>query len=228
MFTQADNETKLERSLGVFHTSFGASTATNNTLRMLLLIFAGISLVEGMVISKLGNTIANQRPVIIRVDSLGKAIPVGYEDDLKPRANEVKYFVTQFVNYKFSRTHDPRLPISYSRSYAFLSQDMARKQFAYDQQTKWLPKFLESADPDTKVSVDNILVRNLDHAPYEVTVRLTEQFLGTSGAPVKADEHHDVTIHFDFAQLVPNEVVQINPLGLIINSPIQDDRTFSN
>lgn len=227
MLTQTDNETKLDRSLGVFHTSFGAATATNNTLRLLLLVFAGISLVEGMVISKLGYTIANQRPIIVRVDSLGKATPIGYEGDLKPRANEVKYFVTQFVNSYFSRTHDPRLPISYSHSYAFFSQDLARKQFTYDQQTKWLTKYLQSADPDTKVTVDNILVRNLDLAPYEVTARLSEQFIGTSGAPVRADEHHDITIHFDFAQLVPNEVVQINPLGLIITS-LQDDRTFSN
>jgi hypothetical protein len=75
--------------------------------------------------------------------------------------------------------------------------------------------------------VDNILVRNLDHAPYEVTMQLTEQFLGASGTPVKPDEKHEVTIHFSFAQRVPNEMVLINPLGILIND-VQDDRRFTN
>jgi hypothetical protein len=78
-----------------------------------------------------------------------------------------------------------------------------------------------------KIRVDNILVRNLDHAPYEVTIQLTEQFLGASGTPVKSDEKHEVTIHFTFAQRVPNEMVLINPLGILIND-VHDDPRFTN
>ncbi len=225
MFTKNSTDQDVDRSLGVFFTSFGAATATNNTLRILLACFALVACFEGVVIARLGNTIASQRPLIVRSDALGKAVPVGYEWDYKPQSNEVKYFVLQFCNYFFSRTHDARLPVSYSRSYAFLAPEFFHKQSAYDQQTHWLPAYLQSAEPDVRITVDNILVRNLDHAPYEVTAILREQFIGQSGAPVKPDEKHEVTLHFAFAQKVPNEVVPVNPLGILI-SEIQDDKSF--
>lgn len=225
MLTQRIQEQDIDRQLGVFFTSFGAATATNHILRLLLLCFAGVACIEGVVISRLGNVIASQRPLIVRSDALGKAVPIGYEWDYKPQANEVKYFTLQFCNYFFSRSHDPRLPVSYSRAYAFMDPDFFHRQLTYDQQTHWLPKYLQSADPDVRVTVDNILVRNLDHPPYEVTVILQEQFLGPSGSPVKPDEKHEVTLHFVFAQKVPNEVVPINPLGIMLTA-IQDDKSF--
>lgn len=225
MLTKGSTDQDVDRSLGVFFTSFGAATATNNTLRILSACLAVVSCFEGAVINKLGNTIANQRPLIVRSDALGKAVPIGYEWDYKPQSNEVKYFVLQFCNYFFTRTHDARLPITYSRAYAFLAPDFFRKQLAYDQQTHWLPAYLQSADPDVRITVDNILVRNLDHAPYEVTTILREQFLGQNGAPAKPEEKHEVTLHFTFAQKVPNEFVPINPLGLLISS-VQDDKSF--
>jgi type IV secretory pathway TrbF-like protein len=176
---------------------------------------------------KQSNVIASQRPLIVRVNEVGKAVPVGYEWDFKPQANEVKYFMTQFALAFFSRTHNPNLPALYSQSYAFFAPDYFKKQYAYDQQTRWLAKYLSSSDPDVKVKVDNILVRNLDHAPYEVTLEITQQFLGASGTPVKPDELHEVTIHFTFAQRVPNEMVRINPLGVLVQS-IQDDVRFKS
>jgi type IV secretory pathway TrbF-like protein len=227
MTTKPLNDSDIDRKLGTFYTSFGASTATNSILRWMLILFGLLAFTEGAMLLRQSSIIANQRPLIVRVDSVGKAVPVGYEWDFKPQANEVKFFVTQFSQLFFSRSHNPKLPEIYAQSYYFLSPDYFHKVSAYDEQTHWLAKYLSGSDPDVKVHVDNILVRNLDHAPYEVTMQLTEQFLGASGTPVKPDEKHEATIHFSFAQRVPNEMVLINPLGILIND-VQDDRRFTN
>jgi hypothetical protein len=76
-----------------------------------------------------------QRPLIVRVNEVGKAVPVGYEWDFKPQANEVKFFMTQFSQAFFGRSHNPNLPLRYAQSYAFLSPDFFHKQSAYDEQT---------------------------------------------------------------------------------------------
>jgi hypothetical protein len=226
MTTNKPTDSEIDRKLGVFFTSFGAAAATNSILRWMLILFGLLALAEGGIILKQSNVIASQRPLIVRVNEVGKAVPVGYEWDFKPQANEVKYFMTQFSQSFFGRTHNPNLPLTYSQSYAFLAPDFFNKQRAYDEQTRWLAKYLAGSEPDVKVHVDNILVRNLDHAPYEVTVQLAEQFLGASGTPVKPDEKHEVTLHFSFAQRIPNEMVLINPLGILISN-VQDDVRFT-
>jgi type IV secretory pathway TrbF-like protein len=225
MKTNTDSE--IDKKLGAFYSSFGRSEATSSLLRWLLIFFGLIAVAEGTMLVRQAKVIADKRPLIVRVDSVGKAVPVGYEWDFRPQSNEVKFFMTQFSQTFFGRSHTPTLPQTYAKSYAFLAPDFFTKQLAYDDQTRWLAKYLSGSEPDVRVHVDNILVRNLDHAPYEVTMQLTEQFLGASGTPVKTDEKHEVTIHFTFAQRVPNEMVLINPLGILINN-VQDDLRFTN
>jgi hypothetical protein len=228
MITNKKNtDEDIDRKLGTFYTSFGAASSTNATLRWIAAGLGLLALAEGAIIVRQSTVIASQRPLIVRVNEVGKAVPVGYEWDFKPQANEVKYFMTQFSQAFFGRSHNPNLPLRYAQSYAFLSPDFFNRQRSYDEQTRWLAKYLAGSDPEVKVRVDNILVRNLDHAPYEVTVQLTEQFLGAGGTPVKPDEKHEVTIHFSFAQRIPNEMVLINPLGILIAN-VQDDLRFTN
>jgi cytochrome c oxidase assembly protein Cox11 len=150
MTTKPLNDSDIDRKLGTFYTSFGASTATNSILRWMLILFGLLAFTEGAMLLRQSSIIANQRPLIVRVDSVGKAVPVGYEWDFKPQANEVKFFVTQFSQTFFGRSHNPKLPEIYAQSYYFLSPDYFHKQSAYDEQTHWLAKYLSGSDPDVK------------------------------------------------------------------------------
>src|SRR4051794_25080951 len=123
MTTKTPTDSEIDRKLGTFYTSFGAASATNSTLRWLIVLFGMLALTEGAIILRQSTIIASQRPLIVRVDSVGKAVPVGYEWDFKPQANEVKYFMTQFSQTFFGRSHNPNLPLQYAQSYAFLSPD---------------------------------------------------------------------------------------------------------
>src|SRR3954463_6850156 len=114
MKTNTDSE--IDKKLGAFYSSFGRSEATSSILRWLLIFFAIIAVAEAAMLVRQSTVIASNRPLIVRVDSVGKAVPVGYEWDFKPQANEVKYFLSQFSQSFLGRAHNPTLPQTYAKS----------------------------------------------------------------------------------------------------------------
>src|SRR5690349_16485920 len=83
---------------------FGEAVVTNSYLKIALGLLS--LAVSGLVILnvKTIHTFRSFRPLVIRIDELGRAQAVGYDTfAYKPEAKEAKYFLTQFCELFYRR-----------------------------------------------------------------------------------------------------------------------------
>src|ERR1700730_13655045 len=79
-----------------FVEQYGSTLVMNTYLKLALL---GLSLVAlGLVVLHLHRTFQNFKPLVIRIDEVGRATAVSYASlTYSPQAPELKYFLIQFV-----------------------------------------------------------------------------------------------------------------------------------
>ena len=170
-------------------------------------------------------TAASVKPLIIRVNEIGRAEAVAYSDfTYRPQAPEIRYFLTQFVTGFYGRN---KLTVRerYVNSLYFLDRALFSQIDAQDRRTQWLPKFMASADDDAEISVRNVVIEYLQSEPYRARVEYTKVFISTTGAEQRRENW---TAVFDFRfNAVANDFTLHNPLGLAIVS-MRQDQAFTN
>jgi type IV secretion system protein VirB5 len=168
---------------------------------------------------------AHIKPLIIRVNDVGRADALAYQDfTYKPQAPEIRYFLTQFVIGFYSRNHVTGRQ-QYVDSLYFLDRALFSQVDARDRRTQWLPKFLQSDDDDINVSVSNVAIEDLQTEPYRARVEFTKIFSNSAGTETKR-ERWTAEFVFRFNPNVPNALIPHNPLGLAITY-FREDQAFN-
>lgn len=204
---------------------YGSTLTTNTALKgaVLLLALLGAGLAYACV--DLAHSAANVKPLVIRVNEVGRAEAVAYRDfTYKPQAPEIRYFLTQFATGYYSRNHKT-VAQQYVNSLYFLDRTLFNAIDSRDRKSQWLPKFLATGDDDIDVTVTNVVIEDLEASPYRARVEFTKAFTGTSGAESKR-ETWAAQFVFRINPNVPNELVQHNPLGIAITY-FREDQAFN-
>jgi type IV secretion system protein VirB5 len=205
---------------------YGSTLTTNTALKITVLILSGVIAVLAFAVIRTAKAAANVKPLVIRVNEVGRADAVAYQDfAYKPQAPEIRYFLTQFVVGYYSRNHKT-VGQQYVNSLYFLDRSLFSAIDARDRRTQWLPKFLASADDDIDVIVDNVVIEDLQNQPYRARVEFTKVFTTTSGAESRR-ENWAAEFVFRINPDIPNELIPHNPLGLAITY-FRQDQGFSN
>ena len=174
---------------------------------------------------RISKAAANVKPLIIRVNDVGRADAIAYQDfTYKPQAPEIRYFLTQFVIGYYSRNHRT-VAEQYVNSLYFLDRTLFSAIDARDRRTQWLPKFLTSSDDDIDVTVNNVVIEELQNPPYRARVEFTKVFTNSSGAEVKR-ESWAAEFVFRINPEIPNQLIPHNPLGIAITY-FREDQAFS-
>ena len=174
---------------------------------------------------RLSQVAANVKPLIIRINEVGRAEAIAYQDfAYKPQAPEIRYFLTTFVTGYYSRNHKT-VARQYVNSLYFLDRSLFAAVDARDRRTQWLPKFLNSSDDDIDVTVNNVVLEDLQTQPYRARVEFTKVFTTVSGSETKR-ENWAAEIVFRRNPDVPNQLILHNPLGLAITY-FREDQAFN-
>lgn len=203
---------------------FGSTLTTNTALKITVVILAAVIGILGFSLVRTASAAAHVKPLVIRVNEVGRADAIAYENfDYKPQAPEIRYFLTQFAVGFYSRNHKT-VQQQYVDSLYFLDRALFSAVDARDRKSQWLPKFLASSADDIDVTVNNVIIENLQNQPYRARVEFTKIF--TSAGTETKRENWAAEFVFRINPDVPNQFVTHNPLGLAI-SYFREDQAFN-
>ena len=113
----------------------------------------------------------------------------------------------------------------FSRSLYFLERQLAEAQMEKNRRTKEIETFLVSGGEDVEVNVRNIVIHDLRTAPYRATVDYEKLYYTASTHAEARRERYVGSFVFSIRDMVPNNLIPVNPIGIMINY-FREDQAF--
>jgi type IV secretory pathway TrbF-like protein len=204
---------------------YGAAVVTSHYLKIALLCLSTVTVGLLVVTWRTTATLRNVKPLVIRIDDVGRASAVTYTSlEYHPQAQELKYFLIQFVTDHYSRMR-ANVKNSYARSLYFMDARLADATIDAGKKAKTIERFLTSGDDEVEITVKNVALEDLRTPPYRATVDFEKVYYASD----HTETHRETYVgHFEFVtqDKVPNTIVPVNPLGLTITY-FREDQAFA-
>jgi type IV secretory pathway component VirB8 len=189
---------------------------------LLSLVVFGLVLMD----LKIVRTLENFKPMVVRIDEIGRAQAVSYENLVyKPEYKESKYFLTRFCQLYYRRNH-ATINDDFTQALYFLDGKLAGDTIQQFKQKNVIKSFLsDSLAPERDVDVQQVVVEPMEKAPYKATVDFFEVEYVPSDHSVMKRTLYTASFLFSFRDRVSNDEILTNPLGLTI-SYFREDEAF--
>ena len=202
---------------------WGETVEANRKLRTLAMILAAACLALGVLLLRVA-TVEPPRPIVVRVDEVGRAEAVAYEaataqaDPLDPTT---KYFLNRFISDFYSRRR-ATVEEHWTRSLRFLSTELANAAFTRDGAEV---AAMAAGTADTEHQVEQVVLRihPAPEAPHGATADFDLVHLRQGQETLR--ERWSITLRFTFLTVIPSELVVYNPMGILITY-LQADRAL--
>ena len=193
---------------------WGEAIHSNRHLRVLSMGLAGLCLLLVVIIVRLSSVEA-PRPIVVRVDEVGRAEALAYEtveaqaDPLDPTT---KYFLNRFIDDYYSRRR-ATVEQAWARSLRFLTTGLANEAFRAEGQNVAM---LAAGVSREELQVERVVLRI--QANQEEPHGATADFdLVRLVNAVETDrERWTLSMQFIFLETIPPEMMVFNPMGIII------------
>lgn len=175
---------------------------------------------------KVVRTLESFKPMVIRIDEIGRAQAVAYENLVyKPEYKETKYFLTRFCQLYYRRNRST-INDDFSQALYFLDGKLARDTIQTFKQKNIIKNFLsDNLAPERDVDVQQVVIEPMEKGPYKATV----DFYGIEYSPadhsVMKKTLYTTSLLFTFRDHIPNQDILVNPLGLTITY-FREDEAF--
>ena len=183
---------------------------------------AGLALVDLKTI----RTFQNFRPLVIRIDDLGRAEAINYHNlEYKPQDAEAKYFLAEFCNFYYRRNRYT-IQDDFSKSLYFLDGKLADGIFDAYRKNDILKKFItNTAAPEIDIEVKKVALDEIQTPPFRARVDFYMVYYSTADHSELKRDLYTANFVFVFKSQVPNELIPINPLGMTITY-FREDEAF--
>ncbi|MGA7920772.1 MAG: VirB8/TrbF family protein [Candidatus Acidiferrales bacterium] len=190
---------------------------------LLSLVVLGLVLMNLKVVRTLGSF----RPLVIRIDELGRAQALAYESLVyKPEYKETKYFLTRFCQLYYRRNHST-INDDFSQAMYFLDGKLAGDTIQAFKGKNVIKDFLsDNLAPERDVDVEQVIVEPMEKPPYRATVDFFEVEYSPSDHSVAKRTLYTSSFLFTFRDHVSNQDILVNPLGLAITY-FREDQAFA-
>jgi type IV secretory pathway component VirB8 len=167
----------------------------------------------------------NQGPLVVAIDSEGRAQAIPYESVVfHPQERVFRYFLSNFVKWHYSRMR-ATIKEGYSQSLYFLDAELADALIASNKNSKEIETFLAGEGEENDVEIKNVSIQDLRTSPYHATVDF-EKVYYRSDHQESRREKYVANFLFVVKDHVPNNFIPINPLGLTITY-FREDQSFN-
>ena len=162
------------------------------------------------------------RPIVVRVDEVGRAEAVAYEameaqaDPLDPTT---KYFLNRFIHDFYSRRR-ATVQENWSRSLRFLSTELANASFRAESRNVAL---LAAGAARDELQVDRVVLRIQANPREPHSATADFDLVRMEMANEVGRERWTLSLQFLFLEEIPPDLIVFNPMGIII-SYLQGDR----
>ncbi len=193
---------------------WGEAVEANRKLRTILILLAASCVLGVLVLLRIAGA-EPPRPIVVRVDEVGRAEALAYEaataqaDPLDPTT---KYFLNRFVHDFHSRRR-ATVEEQWTRSLRFLSTELANAAFQRDGAEV---AAMAAGTADTERQVEQVVLRihPSPEPPHGATADFDLVHL-RDGQEIRR-ERWSLTLRFDFLRSIPRELVVHNPMGILV------------
>ena len=197
----------------------------NTYLKIAVLSLCGVSIALAFAVVEAYDSARRVKPLVIRINDVGRAEAVSYAAfEYHPQEAEIKYFLIQFVEGRYSRMR-ATVQESYARSLYFLDGKLANALIEVDKKAKPIEQFLANPSEEIEVRVTNVSIEDLRTPPYKATVDFEKVYYASADHSEIKREKYVAHVVFTIRDRVPNAMIPVNPLGLIITY-FREDQAF--
>ncbi|MGC2333168.1 MAG: VirB8/TrbF family protein [Candidatus Acidiferrales bacterium] len=175
---------------------------------------------------KVVRTLERFKPLVIRIDEIGRAQAVAYDSlAYKPAYPETKYFLTRFCQLYYRRNRST-INDDFSQAMYFLDGKLAGDTIQEFKQKNIIKSFLsDGIAPERDIDVQQVVVEPMVKPPYKATVDFFEIEYSPADHSVAKKTLYTASFLFTFREQVPNQDILVNPLGLAITY-FREDEAF--
>lgn len=220
------NDATFENAKRLYLESYGDPMVTNTYLKIALALVSLVALGLALVDLKTIRTFQNFRPLVIRIDDLGRAEAINYHNlEYKPQDAEAKYFLSEFCNLYYRRNRYT-IQDDFSKSLYFLDGKLADGILDAYRKDDVVKKFLtNTAAPEIDVDVKKVALEEMQNPPFRGRVDFYMVYYSPADHSELKRDLYTANFVFVFKSQVPNELIPINPLGLTITY-FREDEAF--
>lgn len=206
--------------------SYGDPMVTNTYLKIALVLVSFITFALALIDLRTVRTFENFRPLVIRIDDLGRAEAINYHNfEYKPQDAEAKYFLSQFTKLYYRRNRYT-IQDDFAKSLYFLDGKLANGILDAYHKDDIARKFLTNTSAaEVDVDVKKVALEELQNPPYRARVDFYLVYYSPADHSELKRDLYTGNFVFVFQTHVPNALIPINPLGLTI-SYFREDQAF--
>ncbi len=203
----------------------GSAMASNLYLKICVLCLAVVAIALLFVNIGMYRAFHRLKPLVIRINDIGRAEAITYDSfDYQPREAEIRYFLMDFVQRHYSRGR-ATVREDYARSLYYLDGRLAEGIIEENSKNKTLESFLGGRGDEIEVNVSNVAIEDLRNQPYKASVDFEKVYYTSADHVIKRRERYVGHFVFSVMDKVPNNLIPVNPLGLIITY-FREDQAF--
>ena len=170
------------------------------------------------------SSVERPKPIVIRVDDVGRAEALAYEAveaSANPTDPSTKYFLNQFLSDYYGRQAATAVT-AWPRALRFLQTTLSRAAFATHSDSIAAMASGRAAGGLPR-RVENVVLRILpaESPPWQASADFDLVFFPPAQEPQR--QRWTASLQFTFLSVIPPELLVVNPLGLIVTY-IQADR----
>ena len=130
-----------------------------------------VAVALGLIDLRTIRTFQNFRPLVIRIDQLGRAEALAYSNfEYKPQEVEAKYFLSQFSQLYYRRNRYT-IKDDFSKSLYFLDGTLASDIIDAYKENDVIKSFLtDPSKPEIDIEVKNVALEGMQNPPYKARV----------------------------------------------------------
>ncbi len=220
------NDSSFQDAKRLYLEQFGDPLVTNTYLKIALVLVALVAVGLALVALRTVRAVENFRPLIIRIDEVGRAEAINYRNfEYKPQDREAKYFLSQFCALYYRRNRYT-LQDDFGKALYFLDGKLADGILDAYRKDDIIRKFLiNTSAPEIDVDVKKVALEEMQSPPYKARVDFYMVYYSPSDHSEIRRDLYTANFVFVFKTSVPNELIPINPLGLAITY-FREDEAF--
>ena len=221
-----NNDLMFHDAKRLYLEQYGDPMVTNTYLKIALLLLSLVAVGLLLIDLRTIRTFQNFRPLVIRIDQLGRAEALSYSNfEYKPQDAEAKYFLLQFCQLYYRRN---RYTINddFSKSLYFLDGKLASDIIDAYKKNDLIKSFLtDPAKPQIDIEVKSVALEGMQPPPFKARVDFYMVYYSPADHSELKRDLYTANLVFVFKSKVPNELIPINPLGLTITY-FREDEAF--
>jgi type IV secretory pathway TrbF-like protein len=221
-----NNDASFQNAKRLYLEQYGDPMVTNTYLKIALTLVSLIAVGLLVLDLKTIRTFEDFRPLVIRIDDLGRAEAINYHHfEYKPQDAEAKYFLSQFCSLYYRRNRYT-IQNDFSKSLYFLDGKLADGILDAYRKDDIIKKFItNTAAPEIDVDVKKVALEDMQSPPYKARVDFYMVYYSPADHSEMKRDLYTANLVFVFKSKVPNELIPINPLGLTITY-FREDEAF--